>query len=91
MVTLSGTGTADAEVCVYDIESGAEATTIAGPDGTFTVDYPLADGINRLAVEATVDGVTSRSWVGTNIELEMVPALMQSLPRGATIDIVRVP
>jgi hypothetical protein len=91
MITITGTAEPDAMITVYDIDGGNEATATAGSDGSFAVDYTLAAGINRLAVEAEVDGVTARSWVGTNIELEMVPALMQSLPRGATIDVVHVP
>jgi hypothetical protein len=90
-VTLTGVAAPDASITVFDIEGGGGATATAGPDGSFSVDYPLTAGINRLGVEAESDGVRARSWVGTNIQLEMVPSLMQSLPRGATIDIVHLP
>jgi len=90
VVTIAGTAAVGAELIVREIEGGAMATTTAD-DGTFSVDVTLAPGINRLAVEATLDGVTMRSWVGTNIELETIPALRQALPRGATVDIVHLP
>ncbi len=90
-VTLTGRAPAGVSVRVFDIEKSNEASATAGADGRFSVEVPLSVGINRLGVEADIDGLIARSWVGTNIQLEMVPSLMQSLPRGATIDIVHLP
>ena len=66
-------------------------TTADAADGTFAVDVTLVAGLNRLMIQSTTDGLTVRSWVGTNIELESIPALRRALPRGATVDIVYLP
>ncbi len=91
-VTLTGHAAPGAAIEARILDAGGTfSATADATDGTFTIDVTLRPGINRITVSATVDGVTERSWVGTNFELENIPALSRALPRGATIDIVHLP
>lgn len=92
MVTITGRAApgASIEATIMDTTASFTATADSG-NGTFSVDVALNAGINRVVISATTDGVTLRSWVGTNYELESIPSLRQALPRGATIDVVHLP
>ena len=77
---------------IAPIDGGTAATgTADAADGSFSVEVPLTPGINRLAVRATADGETLRSWVGTSFELDQFPALAIALPVGGAIDVVHLP
>jgi hypothetical protein len=90
-ITLTGVAAPGATVRIAALESSASGMTTAdATDGTFSLDVTLDPGMNRLTVEATGDGATVRSWVGTNFELESIPA-RPALPRGKTVDVVYLP
>jgi hypothetical protein len=88
-VVLTGTAAPDATVVVEPLAGGEGATTTADAAGAFSVEVPLAEGLNRLRVVQGDGEAARRSWVGTSLELERRGDA--TLPVGALIDVAYVP
>lgn len=90
-LTLTGVASADAAIEVQLVGGSLVADGSADASGAFSIDVPLAPGLNRLAIEAVdADGARTRNWVGTNIRFERVPGRMAPVPTSATVDVVRL-
>lgn len=88
---LVGQAMPDATIDVSQVAGSSVATGMADAAGDFTIDVPLAAGLNRLVVRATTPEGTARTWTGTSIEFESFSGIPMPLPAGAAIDISYVP
>lgn len=89
-LTLRGDAPAESAIAVLDGDATVASTT-ADASGSWSVEVPLAEGLNRLGVTATTDAGVMRAWTGTSYELRRVGDATRALPVGAVVDVVYVP